>query len=727
MNKLLGAIVFSAVIGAAAGAEPDNVDLLYQRALYMETAKADYDAAIPIYATIISQHAQNTALVAKALYRQGVCYEKTGRTDLARDCAKRLNTEFQSAMRADTEISRWAERLGATAVAGGELKLQLPENPSKEQARAYIAAVLDAEKAAVRGIAVSWDASALSTCSRLLKRVGPANLDLLIEALATTRGVADWHLHKAVEAVADESSQKLILENLDAYPGFVRIVLKQGWVQPAREVLLRELKNQTEGLPGEWMQAVIALNDPSTYPLLRNYFIKCANRTQTFEYIKKLPIANLSGAVREAWEASRNSPSRSSMACIAAGYGLFDALEVLMERLTEPGLEWREQGDVGALRVAVAKATGVSGSKEELTRWWKTNRGHLRFDRATGQFVSAIAPVVPAASSEQSAVPAPSERKPVPAPLASANASTPPASPQSAVAESRRALARTELPPQPTKEQVRRYISEVCSLSQSARQGPGMSSADPAVQKLKEVGPENAELLIEALDRFPSNHYHLESAIRGIAHERSKKAILEGLPLHPNALLDIILAKSWEEAAKPTLEKMLKDAGNQSVSPKLIRAIANLRDPALYPQLRKYFVSGINSSDTYEVIKDLPIENMEGAVAEAWKATPADTFGYRRFFMAEIAAQYGHLDALEVLAETAETTNAAEYLTKKAREAFYRFTEFVGDKKEVFSWFWANRTRLRFDPAKRKFVVAADQPANQSPAPDPAVTPAKTP
>ena len=97
MKTLAGVMSLVVLLGAACAAELNTPEQLYQKALYLETAKADYQGAIPIYATIISNHEQNAAFTIKALYRQGVCYEKTGQAEQAKQCAQKLADQYADA------------------------------------------------------------------------------------------------------------------------------------------------------------------------------------------------------------------------------------------------------------------------------------------------------------------------------------------------------------------------------------------------------------------------------------------------------------------------------------------------------------------------------------------------------------------------------------------------------------------------------------------------------
>lgn len=675
MKKLFGIVGLCAVLGTAVGAESDSAELLYQRALHLETAKADYDGAIPIYATILSQHAQNTALAAKALFRQGVCYEKTGKLDLARQCARKLLGEFKTAAASDADMVQWAVRLSGSRE--GQLSprdlsgIQLPDHPSKEQVRAYITAIVESSRGRR-----SWGSGDPQV--RMLGKVGPQHVDLLIATQDIEEG--PFYLRYAIVEVADESSKKVVLENLETYPTLAEVVLKRGWEQDARETLLRGLRNDRY-LPTEWIQAVSKLNDPASYPLLRAFFIHGINRAHTYNAIKNLPITDLPGAVREAWTGTGESFEKAAVARIAVDYGQLDALEWLFERLCTLDVD-EDRWELKEIRAAISRSTKVTGTKEEMAQWWKENRGALRFDPDTRKFVVS-----------QTGAPAPSKTE---------------AAGSSAAAAAPESLDKLELPEQPSKAQVRQYIEKVLSGSESLTR---FSSNDPRVRKLRRVGSGNVDLLIDFLDSDHESHFFLISAIKALANDSNKKSILDGLAINPE-LVEVVVQRGWEQDAKQTLVKELEDAG-EYLPTEWIVAVARLRDPATYPLLRNYFVRGSNKHSTYEAIKYLPIEDLAGAVKDAWQASRE--FDTTESYMALIAAQYGHLDALEFLAQQwADLPENDEWFANQVRRVFAKITDFTGTGTDAPAWFKTHRDRLKFDPATKKFVTGKSDapPAN---------------
>lgn len=250
-------------------------------------------------------------------------------------------------------------------------------------------------------------------------------------------------------------------------------------------------------------------------------------------------------------------------------------------------------------------------------------------------------------------------------------------------------------------DEVEKYILAIIAASQGQN---SWSNRDPQVAMLTNVGKKNLPLLIEALPYSRStSSIHIEQAVVNLADESSKSLILDSLPIHPNLVKAVIL-NGWEADARDILLTELENPG-QYLPLEWIRAVASLNDRESYPLLREYFINGRNQWMTYKEIQYLPIENMPGAIAEAWHRSKYE-YGYNRVSMAVIAVKYGHIDALEALIEslTSKTPDSL-YINQEARPAVLQYTDFRGSNEELKKWFQDNWALLRFDPEVKKFIV----------------------
>ncbi len=200
------------------------------------------------------------------------------------------------------------------------------------------------------------------------------------------------------------------------------------------------------------------------------------------------------------------------------------------------------------------------------------------------------------------------------------------------------------LPANPTRDQVRAYIDEVLK-------GVGTfgntTLQDPQIQQLKQVGPENIDLLIEANERKNSGllglgsankNYYLSMTVCELARPEDRDLVVAALP--KNRYLVYTIGKmKWAEAARAELLHVFRTEPGK-FAPGWIEAIASLHDPALYPELKAYLINGHARSYTYAALKTIPdIGDLQPTVAAAWAiAKDGDDWDLPGF--ANIAASY---------------------------------------------------------------------------------------
>lgn len=262
-------------------------------------------------------------------------------------------------------------------------------------------------------------------------------------------------------------------------------------------------------------------------------------------------------------------------------------------------------------------------------------------------------------------------------------------------------LAKIQLPENPTKAQVKKYIRDIIGASRGQNT---WSDRDPQIGMLTKVGPENLPVLLEFLNSSGSmNNYHLVRAIVHLSNEQSASLILDALPIH-HELIKVVVRHGWEDQARKILLDEVKNTDEYLPSEWLV-ALANLNDPDTYPFLREYFVSGPNKRTTYKAIKHLPIDDMTEAVARAWKMSQ---YGgpYDRNAMAVVAIEYGHEDALAVLIDILLSARGpSSFASRETRPAILKHVEFRGSNEELVRWFEQNRKHIHFDKEAKKFVV----------------------
>jgi len=74
-----------------------------------------------------------------------------------------------------------------------------------------------------------------------------------------------------------------------------------------------------------------------------------------------------------------------------------------------------------------------------------------------------------------------------------------------------------------------------------------------------------------------------------------------------------------------------------------------------------------------------------------------------------VAAEYGHLDALEKLVDAIQDSEHDFYYVTESREAIVRLTEARGSSADIAIWFKQNKDKLVFDAKQKQFVVKNPQ------------------
>ena len=262
-------------------------------------------------------------------------------------------------------------------------------------------------------------------------------------------------------------------------------------------------------------------------------------------------------------------------------------------------------------------------------------------------------------------------------------------------------LRAIQFPQEPTEETLRQYIDEILLASRGQNSS---SSEDPQVGMLCKVGSEHLDLLLDSMGStqgIPDSY--LVQAISRLAREEHKTMILDALPLH-HGLIDAVTQRGWASDARDILLDELES--NPPYLPvQWLRAVAELNDPTTYPLLTSYFINGNNRYWTYEAIRNLPIPDMASCVSQAWERSKfADE--YESKSMARIAAEYGQMDALDdLIAMLNEEDEYNRHNAMESRTTLLRLLDFRGANDELVQWYNANKGRLVFDPARKKYVV----------------------
>ncbi len=256
-------------------------------------------------------------------------------------------------------------------------KIDLPPDPTKEQARDYVDEILALSR---RQNSFGSDDPQI----RMLARVGAEHLDVLIDACDEMM-TGDIYVVPAIERLARDEHMEMVLEALPYAYELATVVVARGWQGEAEEMLVAELANGNRRLPTQWIEAVARLRKPETYDILKDYMIDGSNRYSTYRAIRLLPGIDLHDAVGEAWEAAEADQEWEArgMALVAVDHGHISALQYLLASLVSGEDHYYGGRDA---RQAVLQHTEARGTNEELADWFEQNAGNLVFDEKARKF-----------------------------------------------------------------------------------------------------------------------------------------------------------------------------------------------------------------------------------------------------------------------------------------------------------------------------------------------------
>ena len=256
-------------------------------------------------------------------------------------------------------------------------------------------------------------------------------------------------------------------------------------------------------------------------------------------------------------------------------------------------------------------------------------------------------------------------------------------------------LKAMRLPIGATKDEARQYVKGIVDAS---RKQESFAVYDPQVFMLQRVGPEHVDVLLENIDACPA---YIVPAVRPLAEERHKAAVLAALPRHPG-LMDVFLDRKWLDDAKPALIAEL--AKKPEVMPSSwLYALCQIKDEATYPALKGHMVQSRRPMDVYLLLRDVPKMDLKESVAALWARTRQEAWLSPQ--VVPIALDFGHADALEyavrALGKDPDLPGGLRY----ARAILLQHLDASGDNEQIAQWYDKNRDKLVFDAERKRFTL----------------------
>jgi len=254
----------------------------------------------------------------------------------------------------------------------------LPEKPTDDQIRSYVAAI----KTATIG-QNSFSPSQPQVA--LYRKIGPGHLALLLPELSDSS--SSYHLICALPDLVGPADKKTALAALSEQPELLVPILKNGWGNEVKKEAFAILANSRNYRFQDQKKAILTLaeNDEDRKQLIQA-FLQQPNLLFLFDDLAKMPGVNAADLINQAWERQRfngESWSLQNLALQAARRGNVEALGYLVNKFSvrAPNSYLNDN-----LLIFLAAATGQPLQAEKLQNWYSENRDKLVFDPATTRY-----------------------------------------------------------------------------------------------------------------------------------------------------------------------------------------------------------------------------------------------------------------------------------------------------------------------------------------------------
>ena len=258
-----------------------------------------------------------------------------------------------------------------------------------------------------------------------------------------------------------------------------------------------------------------------------------------------------------------------------------------------------------------------------------------------------------------------------------------------------RRLKKIKLAKNASRKEVRDYIIKIINASQ------GQSIYSPQhiqVYMLRKIGSKNADLLIDY-----AKNYYVQYVLPSLVTEKNKKQILKSLEVYPQ-LITCVEKMGWGKDAKKIIFERLNQTSTNYLPYQWINIAVTLATPKEYKTLENYFIYGQSPQVSYKALCQLEGFNMRKAVDKAWKRQKNAGQAWSRKQMANIAAKFGHKDALKYLIYSYRT-ETQQYMIDQTKTAIYQLTGEILTPRQMIKWYKNNESKLVFDPEQGRYII----------------------
>jgi cellobiose-specific phosphotransferase system component IIA len=213
-----------------------------------------------------------------------------------------------------------------------------------------------------------------------LKSLGREYLELFIKAARKQHKAHDV-AQKLVETLAEDQDMALILNHLKDHQWLVTVVRDRGWASAARDILLEGIRGDCPCRLGVWLETLLSLKDPTTYPDILAFFSKHGDE-ESYRLLKAMPEVGLQYEhVLSAWNAQWNDKKNTrykSFLVVALENGIVTAIDGVARFYNEMG---KEKSDADKeIYSKIVSCFDVDLSGQEFWAWFHRNKHRLEFD-----------------------------------------------------------------------------------------------------------------------------------------------------------------------------------------------------------------------------------------------------------------------------------------------------------------------------------------------------------
>lgn len=256
----------------------------------------------------------------------------------------------------------------------------LPDKPTDEQIKSYLAAIADAS-------AGQNSFSPDNPQVAMYRKIGPGHLSLLLPEISAG-APRNYHIIYALPDLVGPADKKTALAALAGQPELLVPVLKNGWGKEIKKEAFAVLAGSRAFSIQNQKKEILELveNDEDRKQLIQAFIVQ-PNLFFLYDDLAKMPGVNATDLINQAWESQRfNSQNWTlqPLALQAARRGNLEAFGYLINKFCTRTPNDYFNDDI---LIFLALATGQPLQAEKLQNWYSENRDKLVFDPATKRYL----------------------------------------------------------------------------------------------------------------------------------------------------------------------------------------------------------------------------------------------------------------------------------------------------------------------------------------------------